>query len=329
MKGTSGTAAPAKPPAEKGAGQQPPPKFLELIPHDLAIDFVGLAPRMLLLSSIFILMGLASMVYRGGFNYGIDFAGGTLVQVRFPQAASITDIRGALEGEDLRGVSVQDVGKDSREFQIRVQAEASEATIDSANKVKKGLQAKFGEGSYDVLRVEEVGPKVGKQLWRDASLALLFATLIMGAYIALRFDFRYGIAAAAALVHDVLITLGAISLWNVEFDLTTVAALLTIVGFSVNDTVIISDRIRETLKTRRKESFAAIINIALNETLSRTVINSGTAIIVTAALFFLGGSVVHSFAFALLVGFIIGTYSSIFVSTPIVLWLEGRRAKRA
>jgi len=152
---------------------------------------------------------------------------------------------------------------------------------------------------------------------------------MMGIYIAFRFDFRFGIGAAVALVHDVLVTIGALSLANMEFDLTTVAALLTIVGFSVNDTVIISDRIRENLRKMRKESLANVINLSINETLSRTVITSGTAILVITSLFILGGSVIHSFAFALLVGFIVGTYSSIYVAAPIVLYLQKWRQPSA
>jgi preprotein translocase subunit SecF len=179
-----------------------------------------------------------------------------------------------------------------------------------------------------VLRVETVGPKVGKDLWRNAALAVLAATLVMGAYIAFRFEFRFGVGAAIALIHDVLMTIGALSIANMEFDLTTVAALLTVVGYSVHDTVIVSDRIRENMKKMRRESFANIVNLSINETLSRTIITSGTAILVTAALFVLGGSVIHSFAFALLVGFIVGTYSSIYIASPIVLYLEGSSAKR-
>jgi len=153
------------------------------------------------------------------------------------------------------------------------------------------------------------------------------ATVIMGIYIAARFDFSVGVGAAVKLVHDVLITLGALSLANMEFDLTAVAALLTVVGFSVNDNVIISDRIRESRRTNRRATLPDLINRSINETLSRTVINSGTVVQSTAALFLLGGPVIHSFAFALLVGFVIGTYSSIFVSTPIVLYLEARRRR--
>jgi len=197
-----------------------------------------------------------------------------------------------------------------------------------ADAIKAGLRDKFGEGTYDVLRVETVGPKVGKDLWRDATLAVLAATLVMATYIALRFEIRFGVGAAVALIHDVLITLGALSIANMEFDLTTVAALLTVVGYSVHDTVIVSDRIRENMRKMRRDNLATIMNLSINETLSRTLITSGTAILVTAALFVLGGSVIHSFAFALLVGFVVGTYSSIYVASPIVLYLEGRKSAR-
>jgi preprotein translocase subunit SecF len=169
-----------------------------------------------------------------------------------------------------------------------------------------GLNAKYGEGSFDVLRVETVGPKVGQDLWWNATMAVLFSTLVMGVYIGIRFDWRFGIGAAVALVHDVLMTLGALSIFRMEFDLTTVAGLLTVVGYSVHDTVIVSDRIRENLSRMRKESLATIVNLSINETLSRTIITSGTAIMVTIALFVLGGPVIHSFAFTLMIGFIVG-----------------------
>jgi preprotein translocase subunit SecF len=223
---------------------------------------------------------------------------------------------------------VQDVGQGATEFQIRVLGAEQGGSTAVSDAIKNGLKEKFGEGTYDVLRVETVGPKVGKDLWRDATLAVLFATLVMGAYIAVRFDWRFGIGAAVALIHDVLMTLGALSLFNMEFDLSTVAALLTVVGYSVHDTVIVSDRIRENMRKMRRESLATIMNLSINETLSRTLITSGTAILVTAALFVLGGSVIHSFAFALLVGFVVGTYSSIYVASPIVLYLERDRGRR-
>ena len=300
------------------------PRFLELISPNPGIDFVRLTLPMIGVSWALILVGLVSIWMRGGLNYGIDFAGGTLLHVKFPQATSVADLRSALERPDLREVVVQDVGGGGQEFQIRVLGVDVEKQDVAAAAAKSGLQTKFGEGSFDVLRVETVGPKVGKELWRDATLAVLLSTLLMGLYIWLRFDLRFGIGAAVALLHDVLITVGFLSFFNLEFDLTTVAALLTVVGFSVNDTVIISDRIRENLGKMRKETLTTIVNTSINETLSRTVITSGTAVLVTIALYSLGGPVIHSFAFALMVGFTVGTYSSIYVASPIVIYLEGK-----
>ena len=323
MKGGGGTMAtrPAKEVAKAPAGAEH--RFFEMLPPGLDIDFVGMRFKMLIASWALIAIGLASIWLKGGLNYGIDFAGGTMVHVRFDQPTSVGDVRAALTSPALHEVIVQDVGKEGKEFQVRVLGADQGGSSTVADAIKGGLREKFGEGTYDVLRVETVGPKVGRDLWRDAILAVLVATLIMGAYIAIRFELRFGIGAAVALLHDVLMTLGALSIANMEFDLTTVAALLTVVGYSVHDTVIVSDRIRENMRKMRRESLARIINLSINETLSRTLITSGTAILVTAALFLLGGSVIHSFAFALLVGFIVGTYSSIYVASPIVLYLEG------
>ncbi|HEY7319363.1 MAG TPA: protein translocase subunit SecF [Candidatus Binatia bacterium] len=305
-----------------------PPRFFTLIPADTRIDFVGLSPKMALLSWALILLGLVSMVLKGGFNYGIDFTGGTLLDVRFVRPIAIADLRAALDRPELSSISVQDVGGTGAQFQIVAQ-QGNDETGAVVAALKSALTQRFGQGAYEVLRAENVGPKVGRDLWREATLAVVAATIIMGIYIAVRFDLPVGVGAAVKLVHDVLITLGAVSLANMEFDLSTVAALLTVVGFSVNDNVIISDRIRESRRKNRRESLPALINRSINETLSRTVINSGTVVLTTTALFVLGGPVIHSFAFALLVGFVIGTYSSIFVSTPIVLYLEARRHRRS
>jgi len=323
MKQQQASRTPA-PKVRERPGERPPaapPRFFELIPPNPGIDFIKWAPRMIALSWLFIIAGLVSIWMHGGLNYGIDFAGGTAVQVRFGKSESIGDVRAALERPELRAAFVQEVGAGGREFQIRVQGSGEEGTAD-ADAVKAGLRDRFGEGTYDILRVETVGPTVGKDLWRQATISVLLATILMGIYIAFRFDLAFGIGAAVALIHDVLFTIAALSIANMEFDLTTVAALLTVVGFSVNDTVVISDRIRETLRKNRKDSLPTLLNQSLNETLSRTVINSATAILVTAALFFLGGSVIHSFAFALLIGFIVGTYSSIYIATPVVLFIS-------
>ena len=324
MKERAKTASTERP----GAKTAPPanaPKFFELIPAQTNIDFVRLAPRMVLLSTLFILVGLVSMYLRGGLNYGIDFTGGTLVQVRFPESRSIDDVRAALDRPEVQGAVVQEVGREGHDFQIRL----SEAEAHGAGEaVRAGLKDKFGETGYEILSVEAVGPKVGQDLWRGATLAVLVSTVMMGVYIAIRFDLRFGVGVAVALLHNVLFALAALSLVNLEFDLTTVAALLTIVGFSVNDNVVISDRIRENMHKVRRADLASTLNTAINETLSRTVINSGTVIFVALSLYLLGGSVIHSFAFTLLVGFVIGTYSSIFVSTPMVLLMGERGARR-
>ncbi len=312
-------------------GAEPPApvqhRFFELIPPGTRIDFVGLRFKMLLLSWTTIAVGLA-WAYVGGINWGIDFVGGTMVHVKFAAPTPIGDVRAALLKPELGEALVQDVGRAGNEFQIRVRGAEKGGSSSVSDAIKADLREKFVEGTYDVLRVETVGPKVGKDLGRSATLAVLAATLVMGVYIALRFELRFGVGAAIALLHDVLMTFGALAIARMEFDLTTVAALLTVVGYSVHDTVIVSDRIRENMKKMRRESLATIMNISINETLSRTLITSGTAILVTAALFVLGGPVIHSFAFALLVGFIVGTYSSIYVASPVVLYLEGRQARR-
>jgi preprotein translocase subunit SecF len=297
------------------------PRFVTLIPTDTNIDFVRLAPLMTGISMALCVMSLVLLWVRG-LNYGTDFAGGAMVQVQFVSPTTAGDVRSALDQGRVEGAVVQDVGADHEEFEIRV-AQVVEGRAEAAsNSVRNALQNKFGEGSYEILRVDTVGPKVGRDLWRDASLAVVAATVLMAIYIAIRFDLRFGLGAAVALAHDVIVTIGALVLTQMDFDLTTVAALLTVVGFSVNDTVVISDRIRENLRKRRRDDLGTIINASVNETLSRTVITSGTAIMVVIALFLLGGDVIHSFAFALLVGFIAGVYSSVYVAAPIVLWLE-------
>lgn len=302
--------------------------FVELISPDLHIDFVGLRGKMIALSGALVVGSIVALL-TVGLNYGIDFAGGTMVQLRFPEPKATGDVRAAVsKAQGIDEVVVQDVGGDRREFQVRVPTADDASTEQASGRVRKALSDAFGEGSYDVLRVESVGPKVGRDLWRDATLAVLAATVMMGIYLAVRFDLRFGIGAAIALAHDVTIALGALAITRMDFDLTTVAALLTVVGFSVNDTVVISDRIRENLLTKKRARLPEVVNASINETMSRTLITSGTAVLVILALFFVGGSVIHSFAFTLLVGFVVGTYSSIYIAAPVVLALEGRMGGR-
>lgn len=304
---------------------------MELIKPGTNFDFVGNFRRAYLVSLALILAGVISLIVHGGPNYGIDFAGGTLVQIRFKEPTRIDDVRKALATAELAEAAIQDFGTNGTgpsEFLIRVPIKGEQLSDFSAQ-ITSALEAKFGKDSWEIQRMETVGPRVGSELRWRALLAVIAATIMMGVYIWIRFELRFGIGAAVALFHDVLITVGALSLANYEFDLTIVAALLTVVGFSVNDTVIVSERIRENLRKNRRDPLDKIINRSINETLSRTVLTTGTAILVLLALFFLGGKVINGFAFALLVGFTVGTYSSIFIASPIVYYLQGPAFARA
>ncbi len=298
--------------------------MLQIIKPGTNIDFIGRRKYAFLFSGGLIALSVILFVSAGP-KYGIDFAGGTLLHVRFQQDVGIGAIRQALD--DLGGaVSVQDFGAVRGEYLLRVpQVESDAGKL--GDRITQALQKSFGS-AFEVLRTETVGPRVGSELRQKAILAVLFATLMMGAYISLRFELRFGVGAAIALLHDVIVTVGALILFGYEFDLTIVAALLTVVGFSVNDTVIVSDRIRENMRKSRRQTLGSVVNASINETLSRTVLTTGTAVLVIIALYLLGGNVIHGFAFALMVGFVIGTYSSIFVASPIVLAFE-RRASSA
>jgi len=300
---------------------------MELIKPGTNIDFIRLRFVALGVSWAIIAIGIFSLIYHGGPNYGIDFTGGVMVHVRFPQAVQVNDIRDALNSAKLGESTIQDFGAGGTEFLIRLPVESSE-TQGISDAMTQALAQKFGKDAFQVLRVELVGPRVGQDLRQRAVLAVMFATVLMGAYIWLRFELRFGIGAAIALVHDVFIVVGILSLTGYEIDLTVVAALLTVVGFSVHDTVIVCDRIRENMRKSRRESMGSLINRSINETLSRTVLTTGTAILVILALYFLGGNVIRGFAFTLLIGFIVGTYSSIFIASPIVLWMERAPARR-
>lgn len=294
---------------------------MELIKPGTNFDFIGFRFRALVISWVLIAIGIVSLIVRGGLNYGIDFSGGIMVHLRFKQAISAGDVRGALTGTEFAESTIQDYGGAGKEFLVRLPIAATE-TKGLTDALTQKVEQKFGKESFEVMRVELVGPRVGQDLRRRAVLSVMFATLLMGAYIWLRFEFRFGVGAAIALVHDVLIVLGALSVLHYEIDLTVVAALLTVVGFSVHDTVIVCDRIRENMRKGRRDAMDVLINRSINETLSRTVLTTGTAIFVVASLYLLGGTVIRGFAFTLLVGFIVGTYSSIYIASPIVLWMD-------
>lgn len=295
--------------------------MLEIIKPNPGIDFVGRRYVALGLSGLLLVASLLSLVF-AGLRYGVDFTGGTLVHLRTAKPIALAALREAFAPED--GATLQDVAGAENEYLVRLPASSSalETTLSAR------LDATLGRGGYELLRVEVVGPSVGADLRSQAVHAVLFTTLVIGAYVAWRFEPRFGVGAALALVHDVLVTLGVLVVSRREIDLTVVAALLTVVGFSVNDTVIVSDRIRENRRKYPRMRLPAVVNLSINETLSRTVLTTGTALLVVLSLFALGGNVIHGFAFTLLVGLTVGTYSSIFIAIPIVLVLGSERPRR-
>lgn len=307
---------------------------MELIRPGTKIPFTRYRKIAVILSTVVNLLVLALLFIKGP-TLGVDFAGGTLVQLKFSQPTLIPDIRQALGTVDLGSSVIQDFGQEgSNEFLVRIEkADVELATL--SDRIKKALTDKFGADKFEIRRVEFVGPKVGEDLRWRGTVSVIAATIMMGVYIWIRFSsafgakfgLNFGIGAVIALIHDVLVTVGALMLANYEFDLTVVAALLTIVGFSVNDTVVICDRIRENLRKIRRESLESIINTSINETLSRTILTTGTALLVLLSLYLLGGPVIRPFAFALLVGFVSGVYSTIFIASPIIL-LWGGSLKR-
>ncbi len=297
---------------------------MEIIKPGTRIPFLSYRRWGFVLSSVLI-VGVVLLLFIKGPNLGVDFEGGTMVHVKFADTVTIGQLRDALAQSPLGGV-VQDFGGgDAGEYLIRM--EKSAARIDTVGKdIRNILDQAFGQGSYEVLRVESVGPKVGDDLRRRGILSVIFATIMMGAYIWLRFELRFGLGAIVALIHDVLITVGALVVADYELDLPIVAALLTIAGYSVNDTVVICDRIRENMRKHRRDSMEKIINTSINETLGRTILTTVTSLLVLTALLVLGGGVIRPFAFTLFVGFLSGLYSTIFVATPTILLFEkGRR----
>ncbi|RLB73037.1 MAG: protein translocase subunit SecF, partial [Deltaproteobacteria bacterium] len=295
---------------------------MQLIKPDINIDFVGKRKLALIFSVVLILIGLASLAVKGGPNYGIDFAGGTLVQVQFAQPTDATAIKKAMAELDLGDPMVQSFGDNQNEFLIRVE-QASGKLKGLSVQIQNALEQSYEKGDVDIRRVEMVGPQVGKDLRNKGLKALFYAMLGLLAYISWRFEFRFAVGAIIALVHDVIITLGVFSLSGREIDLPIIAAFLAIIGYSLNDTIIVYDRIRENSGKYHKESFSYIVNRSINETLSRTLLTSGTTLLVVLALFVLGGGVIHNFAFAMLIGVLVGTYSSIFVASPVLIfWQE-------
>jgi preprotein translocase subunit SecF len=339
----------------------------QLISPELRFDFVGKAKPFIALSALVILMGVGSIVYHGGLNLGIDFRGGSLVQLRFSRPVDLGAVREALTSLGLATGIVQHYG-DTREVIIRMSQQETDLQI--GTQIQQALQSHFPEQTVELRRIDVVGPQVSNDLRGQALFAMFYAILGILIYLSGRFEakwfiafalslvlsaatfgishwwptvpptvlilvalgialafclilqLRYALAALVALFHDVMVTVGFFSLFDKAFDLSIVAALLTIIGYSLNDTIVIFDRIRENLQGRRQADFATIVNDSVNQTLSRTILTTATTLMVVVPLFFFGGQVIHDFAFALLIGLIAGVYSTIFIASPILLYWQ-------
>ena len=282
------------------------------------IDFLGKRKIALIFSSILIIVSIASLAING-LKLGIDFTGGTLVEVGYKQSADLGVLRNALSEGGFSDATVQNFGS-TKDVLIRLKPQDGVSNAELSTKILGAVNKDTAEPA-DLRRVEFVGPQVGDELANDGGLALLYSMFGILIYVAWRFEYKFSLGSVAALVHDVIITLGCFALLQMEFDLTVLAAVLAVIGYSLNDTIVVYDRIRENFRTLRKDTSENIMNISLNQTLSRTLMTSLTTALVLIALAVLGGEIIHNFAIALLIGVGIGTYSSIFVASPIVLAL--------
>ena len=313
---------------------------MDFLKKDTNLDFLGKRKMALVISMILIVIGIASLVTRG-LNFGIDFTGGTLVEVGYDEAIEISSVRGALQDAGFDDVVVQYFGTAS-DVMIRLPADDEKNAATVSDEIMQVLRAPVGETlaenaqgglqqcsnggatgdcSLQMRRVEFVGPQVGDELTNQGSLAMLYALIGILIYVAWRFEWRFAVGSVAALVHDVLITVGLFSLLQLDFSLAVLAAILAVVGYSLNDTIVVFDRIRENFRKMRKGDAKHIMNTSINQTLRRTVLTSLTTLLVVLTLLILGGEVIRGFAAALLIGVIVGTYSSIFVASPVVLSL--------
>ena len=277
------------------------------------IDFVNKRKYAMVFSALLLIVSIISLGLQG-LKLGIDFTGGTLIEAGYQQTADLEDIRTKLASANYKGTNVQYFGSDT---EVLIQLEPQ--SISSAQLSSSIIQM-LGEG-IDVRRVEFVGPKVGEELTNDGGLALLYALIGILIYVAFRFEYRFALGSITALIHDVIITVGVFSILQIEFNLTVLAAILAVIGYSLNDTIVVFDRIRENFLSTRHIEPVPIVNDALNQTLARTLMTSLTTLLVLLALFHLGGEVIHSFAGALIIGVVIGTYSSIFVASSMILAL--------
>jgi preprotein translocase subunit SecF len=290
---------------------------MEIFKYDKPIPLMKYSKRFGILSLVLVTLSLA-LIFTKGFNYGLDFAGGTLVQVHYDKKAPIDKVRKAItRDKQYESATVTYFGNEN-EIIIRTKNSSGELGKDMGDRMRELLK---GTGNFEIRRVDMVGAKVGSELREKGLMALVLAILGILIYVSFRFEWRFAVASVLALVHDVTISMGAVVLFNIEVNLDTLAALLTILGYSLNDTIIVFDRIREGISVSKESDLAKIIDESVTQTLSRTTLTSLTTFFVVLTLFVFGGEIIRGFSFTLLVGVIVGTYSSIFVASPLLMWL--------
>ncbi|MDQ6690062.1 MAG: protein translocase subunit SecF [Gemmatimonadota bacterium] len=299
--------------------------------HDTNYDFIRWWKVMAALTIAFILVGLGSLAIKPP-NYSIEFTGGTLMQLEFTQPPDVGEIRATLDQAGIQGAEIQQFGT-NREFTVRAQnrevvAAQSQGAEGVAVRIEQVLKKRFGDSSVKVVRTEAVGPRVGQELKRGAIIAILLSFLITLIYLSIRFEWRFAAAAVIATSHDVFTTIAFLKLMHLEISLTVVAGLLTVLGYSLNDTIIIFDRVRENLRKGRKETLYETLNRSINETLPRSVLTHATVLAATLSLLFFAGEVIRPFAWVMAFGIITGTFSSIYVAAPVLLWIERKWPRR-
>jgi preprotein translocase subunit SecF len=314
----------------KGALDQERPKSRAIPMRDLGvinelnIDFMGMRRAWVIVSGALMVIFFLSMLIRG-FNLGLDFTGGTVLEVGYQNPAELSDVRAALEDKGFTGATIQHFGALNDVLIRLAPQEGEEASAQLSEEVFKALSEAVG-GQVELRRVEFVGPQVGEELREQGGLAVLFALIGILIYVALRFEWRFAVGAIAATMHDALFVVGIFSLFQIQFDLTVLAAVLAVIGYSLNDTIVIFDRVRESFRKIRKGTVLEITNIAINQTMSRTIITSGTTLLVLISLYIFGGEALSGFSLALLIGVFVGTYSTIFIATATVIMLGVSRA---
>jgi preprotein translocase subunit SecF len=295
---------------------------MQLLKGKLTIDFMGKRRLAILLSAALVVTSLTALVTRG-LNFGIDFTGGTLIEVGYPQAVELEPIRAVLAESGFASAQVQHFGS-SRDVLVRIAPQIDKESAQLSEDAKAALQQQNAD--VETRRVEFVGPQVGEDLTEQGALAMIYALIGILIYIMVRFQWRFAPGAVIALIHDVVIIIGVFAVFQFDFDLTVLAALLAIIGYSLNDTIVVFDRIRENFRRMRKGTALEVINTSLNQTISRTLMTSITTLIVLFALFVFGGEVIHDFSLALILGVVVGTYSSIYVASTVTLALGVTKA---